>query len=261
MPLEFRPQKITFRSLPRKLHLPARTSQSPVSAINQLNFGARRVARWRGLRRSGRGLCLLGRHPGAAWRRRLETSGASSSRRLSCWRCWRLLPPSSLLLLLSDTDYFLSAVSKWSWEGGDCKSGGQLKSQTLRPPPLLLLLRNASVELLEARALCVRDADSVCISGAAPNSGLRSVVAFLFALPTILLSLGSNQQLDLSTHLSMIEWDHPSPVLPPPLLPLLSPPTLPTAEKLTLRSSMEPQCHTFAHGKLFPGLSARSEPV
>ena len=99
---------------PPKTSPPSPHISIPCERNQSTNFGARRVARWRGLRRSGRGLCLLGRHPGAAWRRRLETSGASSSRRLSCWRCWRLLPPSSLLLLLSDTDYFLSAVSKWS---------------------------------------------------------------------------------------------------------------------------------------------------
>ena len=46
------------------------------------------------------GVVLAGRHPGAAWRRRLETSGASSSflqapkeRSSSCWRL-RLLHPS-----------------------------------------------------------------------------------------------------------------------------------------------------------------------
>ena len=97
------PPKSHFIELPPLLPIfPRTTSQSPASAINQLNFCARRVsARWRGLRRSGRGVVELGgRQPGAAWRRRLETSGASSSflqapkeRSSSCWRL-RLLHPS-----------------------------------------------------------------------------------------------------------------------------------------------------------------------
>ena len=70
------PPKTSPAPTPRHISIPCERNQS-----TKLRCAAGCSLGWRGLRRSGRGLCLLaGRHPGAAWRRRLETSGASSRR-------------------------------------------------------------------------------------------------------------------------------------------------------------------------------------
>ena len=235
------PPKTSPAPTPRHISIPCERNQS-----TKLRCAAGCSLGWRGLRRSGRGLCLLaGRHPGAAWRRRLETSGASSRRLLLLEAA-----PSSSLLLLSDTDYFLSAVSKWSWEGGDC--GLQLKFGCRHNSSSSSA---ASVELLvEARALCVQSDASVCISRATKLRPERRCISVCNSHNLAFISLP-----DLSTHLSMIEWDHPSPFLPPhPLNVHLLNPVL---SNLPPWGARWPQCHTFTQGKLFPGLSAQSEPV
>ena len=147
--------------------LPPKTSQSPRTPLhisiprerNQStnNFGARRIARWRGLRRSGRGLCLLGgaiqahQLGGAAWRLRrsllLQAPGSAASRDAGGCFLHPAASSSSSQTPITSCRPSRNGVEKEESEG---KSGWQLKSQTLRPPPplLLLQLRNASVELL-----------------------------------------------------------------------------------------------------------------
>ena len=175
MPREFSPKNHISEPPPKTSQSPTPHISIPCERNQSTNFGARRVARWRGLRRSGRGLCSLGaiqaQLGGAAWRLREPPPGASGEELLEMLE----------VLLLSDTDYFLSAVSKWSWEGGDSESGSQLKSQTLR------LLSSSSVSSsssssvpplsLSWRARCaynVTQTASAFLVQHRPNSGLRS---------------------------------------------------------------------------------------
>ena len=98
----------------------------------------------------------------------------------------------------------------------------------------------ASVELLvEARALCVQSDASVCISRATKLRPERRCISVCNSHNLAFISLP-----DLSTHLSMIEWDHPSPFLPPhplnvhllnPLLSNLPPEALDDHSAILLR--------------------------
>ena len=109
------PPKTSPAPTPRHISIPCERNQS-----TKLRCAAGCSLGWRGLRRSGRGLCLLaGRHPGAAWRRRLETSGASS-RRLGrgapAGGCTFLQPPPPLrhrLLLVGRLEMELRRRRLW----------------------------------------------------------------------------------------------------------------------------------------------------